>query len=54
MWIIQKTIEQHNGKRLMEQVANEMDNLQLGEIRRFTVAGNNCQVKAHLQLYMGL
>ena len=42
---------QFNGKRLMEQVANEMDNLQLGEIRRFTVARNSCQVKSHLPLY---
>ena len=39
-----KTIEQLNGKRLMKQVANEIDNLQLGEIHRFTIAGNSCQV----------
>ena len=45
-----KTIEQFNGKKLMEHVANEMANLQLGDIRRFTVAGNSCQVNTYLPL----
>ena len=44
--VFKKPIEQMHGKRLMEHVADEMDNLQLGEVHRFTVAGNSCQVKS--------
>ena len=43
--LFKKTIEQLHGKRLMEHVADEMDELQLGQVHRFTVAGNSCQVK---------
>ena len=44
--VFKKTIEQMNGKRLMEHVGDEMDKLQLGQVHRFTVAGNSCQVKS--------
>ena len=43
--LFKKTIEQLHGKRLMEHVADEMDELQLGQVHRFTVVGNSCQVK---------
>lgn len=46
-----KPIEQFNGKKVMEHVANEMANLQLlGDIQRLTVAENSCQVNTYLPL----
>lgn len=45
--LFKRNIEELTGKRLMEKVADEIDNLQIGKIERFTVAGNRHQV-SHL------
>lgn len=47
--VFKKTIEQLHGKKLMEHVVDEMEKLKLGEVHRFTVAGNSCQVNSNHQ-----